>query len=538
MSAENMPDAVKVAREAVTARHAVHPDWAHDILCGDLDDTLEVSGAILGARAMQEALAAHLAAGAEPVAELRSAAIRAVYHFADVASREESPHIRSDAYARADQAAIDAICRLASLAPPPAPAVKVKAPSVDDLAQEIRRVDGNHSLGAGALAEALMPFIRSALCEDAGADYMTATQTEMQKPENDGLFSTPAVNLHDCYRREQATKPFTPAPASDDLVERLGRIPHLFAGEAQARITSDAATIASLRAEAEKLAGRIRTQETRISSDAATISGLEAHIMHLDTEVLDELRTRAESAEAERDALKAEVARKDAALAFYADAESYREPTIDEARKRLGGADPVIAISGFAQAYPGHALAPISLDRNGNLARAALAPIPAPAGEPLTFSYRNWRGEISTRRVIPIRPWFGVTKWHPEPQWFLHANDLDKGETRDFAMRDIGPREPGAGVNGEHRKTCSAGGKVVPENPEQSENTPTLALLGEILHWAESRCPCHEEEPNPCPLCGASVENLEPCKSAENTLPRHLLKELRLAKAAAMGAKA
>lgn len=31
--------------------------------------------------------------------------------------------------------------------------------SVDALAQEIRRVDGNHSLGAGALAEALMPFL-------------------------------------------------------------------------------------------------------------------------------------------------------------------------------------------------------------------------------------------------------------------------------------------------------------------------------------------------------------------------------------------
>lgn len=30
---------------------------------------------------------------------------------------------------------------------------------VDELAQEIRRVDGNHDLGAGALAEALMPFL-------------------------------------------------------------------------------------------------------------------------------------------------------------------------------------------------------------------------------------------------------------------------------------------------------------------------------------------------------------------------------------------
>lgn len=35
--------------------------------------------------------------------------------------------------------------------------------TVDDLAQEIRRVDGSNSLGAGALAEALMPFLTSRL---------------------------------------------------------------------------------------------------------------------------------------------------------------------------------------------------------------------------------------------------------------------------------------------------------------------------------------------------------------------------------------
>ena len=40
--------------------------------------------------------------------------------------------------------------------------------SVDALAQEIRRVDGNHSLGAGDLADALMPFITSIL--DAEGD--------------------------------------------------------------------------------------------------------------------------------------------------------------------------------------------------------------------------------------------------------------------------------------------------------------------------------------------------------------------------------
>lgn len=33
--------------------------------------------------------------------------------------------------------------------------------TVDALAQEIRRANGNHTLGAGALAEALMPFLQS-----------------------------------------------------------------------------------------------------------------------------------------------------------------------------------------------------------------------------------------------------------------------------------------------------------------------------------------------------------------------------------------
>jgi hypothetical protein len=50
-----------------------------------------------------------------------------------------------------------------------------------------------------------------------------------------------------------------------------------------------------------------------------------------------------------------------------------------------------------------------------------------------------------------------------------------------------------------------------------------------VMTWADQRCPCHNDQPNPCPLCGASVENLEPRKSAENTIPRHLLAELRRA---------
>ena len=37
-------------------------------------------------------------------------------------------------------------------------ATREARPTIDDLAQEIRRVDGENGLGAGALAEALWPF--------------------------------------------------------------------------------------------------------------------------------------------------------------------------------------------------------------------------------------------------------------------------------------------------------------------------------------------------------------------------------------------
>lgn len=54
------------------------------------------------------------------------------------------------------------------------PAVPGEVVDVDELAQEIRRIDGNHSLGAGALAEALLPFISRALSAPAQPDNAVA----------------------------------------------------------------------------------------------------------------------------------------------------------------------------------------------------------------------------------------------------------------------------------------------------------------------------------------------------------------------------
>lgn len=49
---------------------------------------------------------------------------------------------------------------------------------------------------------------------------------------------------------------------------------------------------------------------------------------------------------------------------------------------------------------------------------------------------------MQTRRVLPIRIWYGSTDHHPEPQWFLHAFDIERGAVRDFAMRHVGEWQP------------------------------------------------------------------------------------------------
>ncbi|MEL4069570.1 hypothetical protein WKW50_05420 [Ochrobactrum sp. GPK 3] len=68
----------------------------------------------------------------------------------------------------------------------------------------------------------------------------------------------------------------------------------------------------------------------------------------------------------------------------------------------------------------------------------AAAPEPAYPCPPVTVLYTNYRGETSERTITPIRPWFGSTEWHSEPQWLLRAYDHGKGAERDFAFKDFG----------------------------------------------------------------------------------------------------
>ena len=59
-------------------------------------------------------------------------------------------------------------------------------------------------------------------------------------------------------------------------------------------------------------------------------------------------------------------------------------------------------------------------------------------GHVVRINYRNYKGEERMRTIIPASVWWGATKWHPEEQWLLEAMDIEKGEMRDFALKDLG----------------------------------------------------------------------------------------------------
>lgn len=57
----------------------------------------------------------------------------------------------------------------------------------------------------------------------------------------------------------------------------------------------------------------------------------------------------------------------------------------------------------------------------------------------LEIDVTNHRGVRATRIIQPLRRsmWFGSTPHHPEPQWFMHAWDIDKEAERDFPWKNI-----------------------------------------------------------------------------------------------------
>ena len=55
----------------------------------------------------------------------------------------------------------------------------------------------------------------------------------------------------------------------------------------------------------------------------------------------------------------------------------------------------------------------------------------------INILYTNYKGETRYRNIIPLNIEFKSTEWHKEKQWILNAFDVEKGENRGFAMKDI-----------------------------------------------------------------------------------------------------
>ena len=57
--------------------------------------------------------------------------------------------------------------------------------------------------------------------------------------------------------------------------------------------------------------------------------------------------------------------------------------------------------------------------------------------ENVKILYKNHRNEVAWRPVKPLRFYFGKTDFYPDPQWIVHAIDLDKNAFRDFALTNV-----------------------------------------------------------------------------------------------------
>jgi predicted DNA-binding transcriptional regulator YafY len=55
----------------------------------------------------------------------------------------------------------------------------------------------------------------------------------------------------------------------------------------------------------------------------------------------------------------------------------------------------------------------------------------------ITVRYKNYRGEITLRHIVPKELWWGKTEYHPQEQWLLRVWDCERAAYRDYALEDI-----------------------------------------------------------------------------------------------------
>lgn len=56
---------------------------------------------------------------------------------------------------------------------------------------------------------------------------------------------------------------------------------------------------------------------------------------------------------------------------------------------------------------------------------------------PIKVKYKNYKGEIGIRNIIPVGVYYGHTNFHHKDQWLMEVYDVEKDAPRTYAMLDI-----------------------------------------------------------------------------------------------------
>lgn len=60
-----------------------------------------------------------------------------------------------------------------------------------------------------------------------------------------------------------------------------------------------------------------------------------------------------------------------------------------------------------------------------------------PVEIPIKVKYKNWKGEIGIRTIIPLSVQYNHTEYHTKNQWLMEVWDVEKDALRTYAMMDI-----------------------------------------------------------------------------------------------------
>ncbi len=55
----------------------------------------------------------------------------------------------------------------------------------------------------------------------------------------------------------------------------------------------------------------------------------------------------------------------------------------------------------------------------------------------IRIRYKNYKGEVAVRLIVPLRIFYGSNEYHKTDQWLIEAYDMDKRANRTFALKDI-----------------------------------------------------------------------------------------------------